>query len=51
MLSPTPRDGSKGYATRRKIRAVRRKSKMGVVELGRRLRPRCSPESTEESCL
>jgi transcriptional regulator with XRE-family HTH domain len=35
MLSPTLREGLKGYAIGPKIRAVRLKKKMGLVELGR----------------
>ena len=35
MLTPTLRDGLKGYEIGPKIRAVRLKKKMGLVELGR----------------
>jgi transcriptional regulator with XRE-family HTH domain len=35
MLSPTLRDGLKAYAIGPKIRAIRLKKKMGLVELGR----------------
>src|SRR3954466_9595030 len=35
MLTPTLRDGLKSYAIGPKIRAIRLKKKMGLVELGR----------------
>ena len=35
MLSPTLREGLKAYAVGPKIRAIRLKKKMGLVELGR----------------
>src|SRR6476646_1601532 len=35
MLSPTLRDGLKSYAVGPKIRAIRLKKKMGLVELGK----------------
>src|SRR6476646_6173496 len=35
MLSPTLRDGLKSYGIGPKIRAIRLKKKMGLVELGR----------------
>ena len=35
MLSPTLRDGLKSYAIGPKIRAIRLKKKIGLVELGR----------------
>src|SRR6476661_144447 len=35
MLSPTLRDGLKSYAIGPKIRAIRLKKKMGLVELGK----------------
>jgi mannose-6-phosphate isomerase-like protein (cupin superfamily) len=53
MLSPTLREGLKAYAIGPKIRSIRLKKKMGLVELGstRDCRQGCSRRSNVDSCF